>query len=344
MKKIIVLGGIALIAGALVAAIMLFMRQSSSPPAANNVTTQQAPSEEKRWQITQQPEIVSTKDLLPETNQTEPVQEPPAPQEDPYITLPFVDSLVQFALDRYHPGHSLTNPHARGRLDLSVKLLNMHYGISLDGLQYEENNVPATRKALLSYALTPHMLDLLFGLYGDQCLRKATEKAAATVKLFPTHAAKPESRLLTLHEQKEFFALCAGKLEDLGKLFTAISTLEDFSSRVENYLHMRNELNNAYYTFWSLNDNKADQTEIDRAANAIKQTVLTFEQSKRALVTSIVNRAHPQATDEGEVLYLAKWIFRRTTEQTISQKTLDSLGKHLTALGREFSRQKEALH
>jgi hypothetical protein len=212
----------------------------------------------------------------------------------------------------------------------------MHYGLSLEGLNDGQEDMSSARQTILSYVLNPSTLDFLFKLYGHECILKAQEQIAMKIKRFPGASDSPELRLLTAAEQKEFFQLGGKKLQDLGKIFKAIGATEHFASNVENYLRLRKELNDAYYTFWGLKDSQADQNNIDQAANTIKTAILAFDQSKKGLVANIVTKAHPSMTGEGDILYIAKWAYRRVANQSTSQETFEALGSNLVNLGNDF--------
>ncbi len=345
MKKSVVIIGSILVVGAIAAAVTFFIHTSPSQKAETPHIAVRPPEQKPDPASTEQLELTfqppgpnATAPSASAANQTGTDGVSTAKEEDSHVTLGFFDDLVALALANYQPAHSVANPSPRSRLDLSVKTLNMHYGLSLEGLNDGREDMPSARQAILSYILTPNMLDFLFDLYGHECILKAQEKASTTVKRFPGDSGEAESRLMTLEQQKDFFRLTAQKLQDLGKIFKAIGTMDQFSAKVEKYLKLRIELNNAYYTFWGLNDSNAEQAEIDRAASAIKSNILAFDQSKKALVASIVNTAHPEMTGEGDILYIAKWAFRRETDQSTSPKTFEALGTNLITLGDDFSR------
>ncbi len=359
MKKSTLIITSLVIAGIIAATAIFFVNKSkkakSGPPriAINHSANKPEPINAENMELALQPPSSNASEkTLPLSNGTtsrtdiqadnQPASAPR--EEDRHVTLAFFDDLVELALKHYHPAHSIANPGNKGRLDLSVKTLNMHYGLSLEGLEGDSHeNKSSARQTILSYVMTPAMLDILFDLYGKEFLLKAQEKAPSTVKLFPIHSQQPVSRPLSLLQQKEFFRLCGKKLQDLGRVFSTISTMNRFSSRVANFLKVRTELNNAYYTFWSLKDNNTEQNRIDEAANNIKKNILNVEKTKKALVASIVNKARPQTISQDDILYIAKWVFRRQSNDATSQKTFATLGKHLLTLGKDFSRQAETL-
>jgi hypothetical protein len=60
-------------------------------------------------------------------------------------------------------------------------------------------------------------------------------------------------------------------------------------------------------------------------------------------VASIVTKAHPSMTGEGDILYIAKWAYRRVINQATSQNTFKALGANLVTLGNDFIRHGEGL-
>jgi hypothetical protein len=350
MKKWMLIIASTLVVGAIIAAVFFFIQQSKNTHkertshiaviAPDNASEK---SEKERLELTFQPWENATEGSHVATNQTEAETVPATRQEDSHVTLDFLDDLIAMAVEQYHPAQSIANPTSRGRLDLSAKTLNMRYGLSLEGLNDGKEDMPSARQTILSYVLSPSTLDFLFKLYGHECILKAEEQIGAKIKQFPAESSSHESRRLTPSEQREFFQLCGKKLQDLGEIFKAISSSDHFTSNVENYLRLRQELNEAYYTFWGLKDSQADQNNIDQAANTIKKAILAFDQSRKALVASIVTKAHPSMTGEGDILYIAKWAYRRVINQATSQNTFKALGANLVTLGNDFIRHGEGL-
>jgi hypothetical protein len=353
MKKLLLIISLTLITGVLVGAGIFFLHKSTSntPPSLpttathpNGTSSEEA--EHQRWQITlqsPQPNATSTRPASPLPDQETPADVPAPPTEDSRVTLDFIDDLVDLAIKHYHPAHSLANPGSRGKVDLTSKMLNMHYGLSLQGLNHEGEDMSAMRKAVLAHVLSPRNLDLLFQLYGQECIARAREKLDQVRKSFPGKSDTPEENPLTTRQKQEFFHLYGQKLRDMGNIFKAIGSLDNFTKSMETHLRLRKELNAAYYTFWNLNETKASPEDIDSAAMAIKNAILAFDRNKKALVASITTRAHPLMTRENDILYMAQWAYRRLTTQSIPRDILASLGTNLSALGDDFSRHGDQL-
>jgi hypothetical protein len=351
MKKLILIIASTLVVGAIIAAVLFFTRQSTSTHKKSAPSSHiavippdhaAAMSEKERLELTLQKSWTNATEGTA-ANQTATPTAPTTDQEDPHVTLDFLDDLVVLATERYQPAHSLANPTSSDRLDLSVKSLNMHYGLSLEGLNDGREDMGSARQTILSYVLTPATLNFLFQLYGHECILRAQEQIAMKIKRFPGGSGDPELRLLTKEEQQSFFRLCGQKLQDIGEIFRAISANDRFAAGVENYLRLRTELNEAYYTFWGLKDSQADQENIDQAANTIKKAILAFDQGKKGLVASIDTRAHPSMTGEGDMIYIAKWAYRRVNNQSTSPETFATLGTNLVDLGGDFIRHAEGL-
>ncbi|GAU09467.1 hypothetical protein [Desulfoplanes formicivorans] len=353
MKKLILIISLTLVTGMLVAAGIFFLHKATSNapspqprPAASN-GTRGAMTDPQRWQITlQNPVNNATTDgtqITPTLSREASNTTSPAPTEDSRVTLDFIDDLVDLALEHYHPAHSLTNPGPKGRLDLTSTMLNMRYGLSLQGLDQDGEDMGAVRKAILAHVLSPRTLDLLFQLYGQECILRADEKLGRVRKPFPGTSGTPVEKPLTTKQKQEFFHLYGQKLRDMGNIFQAIGTMDHFADTMTNHLRLRTELNTAYYTFWQLNESNASEARIDEAATDIKNAILAFDRNKRALVASITTKAHPLMTREGDILYMAQWAFRRISTQSVPMDIIEALGKNLTTLGDDFARHGDQL-
>ncbi|WP_462324208.1 hypothetical protein [Desulfoplanes sp.] len=349
MNKKILIIVISLFLVAVATAVVVFLQKpdqkvSSPSQPTGQQTTPVEQEEEEHWQITLQPSAQNaTKTPAPKDNGTARSSvQPPAP-EDTRITPGFLDDLVGMTLTHYHPANSLSNPGPHGTFTLNVKTVNTRYGLSLEGLTHTESNLDAARQAILSYALSPGTMGILFDLYGEACLEHAEDQAGTVRKKFPGASGQdPVEKPLSVAQKDEYFRLCGQKINDLGKIVERIGRIKGFASKMRTFLDLRTKLNNAYYTFWGLNDSGADQENIDAAANAIKQAILQFDRSKKSLVASIVTTAHPKMTAEGEIIYMAKWIYRRITKQSMTMQNIETLGTELSALGDAFVTRGEA--
>ena len=342
MKKSgLIIGGM-LILGLLIAALLFSLRDTTDTKIQE---TREQPVQEgaeknhNRWQITRQ---TSSEITLPHNASTPSTEKDTKEalqtgEEDPHVRLNFLDDLIRLSLKHYHPAHSISNPGTYGVLTLNVKTLNMHYGLSLEGLEYPEEDMNTARQEILSYVLTPHTLGFLFDLYGKECMARADEIAAAALKKYPGTGQKITTRPLSIKQKKEFFTLCSKKMRDIGKIITRMAAIPDFSKKMKTYHSARKELNTAYYTFWGAKESNTDQAHIDTSANEIKKAIIIFDQNKKNLIANIVNAAHPVMTSNTEILYLAEWISRRITNQSTSMETITSLGSELEKLANIFS-------
>ena len=352
MKKSLLIIGGALVLGALVAALVFFVRGAKDanqpeipqPPVQTSLNNTEETSE--HWQVS----LKTTPEKTVAANATtaQPPLEPAARsqqagEEDKYVSLDFLDDLITLALQHYHPAHSSANAGRGALFTLNAKTLNMRYGLSLTGLDYPSQDIHTSRQAILSYVLTPRTLSFLFSLYGEECLARTKEKIDTVLKKYPGKGGQEIEKPLSAQQKKEFFLLCSKKMDDVGKIVSRVADVPHFSKKIATYHLLRTELNDAYYTFWGLDQNTTEQVIIDASANTIKKAILVFDQSKKNLISSIVNEAHPVMTSDTEILYIAQWISRRITNQSISMETIKALGAELQKLAQTFATHAEAM-
>lgn len=352
MKKSLLIIGAALLLGALVAALVFFMRDAKDSNQSEilqpSVQTSQNHTDETRehWQISLKTAPGKTVTVNATTNQSPPE---PAPQsqesgeEDRYVRLNFLDDLITLALQHYHPAHSTTNAGRDALFTLNTKSLNMHYGLSLTGLDYPNQDINTSRQAILSYVLTPRTLSFLFTLYGEECLARTIEKTDTVLKKYPGNDGKEINKPLSAQQKKEFFILCSKKMRDVGNILSRIADVPHFSKKIATYHLLRKELNDAYYAFWGLDKNTTKQETIDASAKTIKKAIMVFDQNKKNLISSIVNVAHPVMTSDTEILYIAQWISRRIANQSVSMETVKVLGTELQKLAQSFEDHAETM-
>ncbi len=106
--------------------------------------------------------------------------------EDTTIRLSFIDDLAAYLVSGYQPPKSRKNPMGQGRLVISYKQVNMHYG--LDPSLFGNPGGPANRlrSAILDYMFRPGALKALYNLYADAFIDQMAEQTQLAERSFAT--------------------------------------------------------------------------------------------------------------------------------------------------------------
>lgn len=259
------------------------------------------------------------------------------PTEDSVVRISFVDDLAAYLVSGYQPPRSRKNPTDRGRLVISYKQVNMHYG--LDPSLFGNPGGPADRmrKAILQYMFRPGVLKALYDLYAEAFTDQMVEQAELAERSFPTDNGSFAMGPLNPAQQGELLSLYADKSSDAGKVFQALGQNIDLFVTVRNYLQAVRDVNKAYEHFWKRDLD--DPSQVELAGREIKQAIVRRERLRSKVVRAIRNAHSLNRVSDEELLYLAQWGFRRSRNMEHPEETMGMLADLLTDLGQRLDEQ-----
>ena len=251
-------------------------------------------------------------------------EEPAPPAEDDVVTTDFLSDLASFTLAHYHPAGTEHNPGSSPILTLSVKSVNMRYGIHLFGLGHEQEGVLAARREILGYILRVPTLDLLSSLYMDRFREELELQARETTRLF-TEGGKVTERKLNEEEVDTFLELVAAKADETGRVLQALTADPAPLELLQVHSDAVKRVNAAHARFWGKKD-ELMPLEADRAAEEIKSAILTREQVKQEYLETIRKSTTLTHLTEQEVFYLGKWVARRVEGNPGNREVMEYFG------------------
>ncbi len=262
---------------------------------------------------------------LPDVNPVpEPIPKPAPPIDDDVVTTDFLTDLAAFALDHFHPARTVHNPGAHPLLNLSVKSVNMRYGIHLFGLGHEQTGLLPARREILKYILQIPTLNFLSSVYLDRFREELITRAQATTRLFVVNDRETE-RGLTETEISVFLELLAAKIRGTGQVLKGLTTDPTALELLNVHQDAVERVNAAHARFWKKEKEKLMPLKADRAAEEIKNAILTRERVREEYLKVVRSSASTEHVSDQEVFYLGQWTARRIAADQGTMETLDHL-------------------
>jgi len=244
----------------------------------------------------------------------------PKVEDDSVIRLAFIEDLTRYLADAYYPANSGPAKGEHGVLSKGPKMLNMHYGVEMTGLEWSGDDLEKGRRSILRYALNPTMVDALYHLYVDRfmdSLQRAAKRMVRTVE--------GEERPLTRMEIKEMHHLLALRAQATAGVLRACVVMEDGMSRVEalhaatkQALAANQTFQTALLQYQEASDAKKDskviakaRTAMDVAGKTYQQAIIQRERTRESLANQLrKNKWVAQQSDDANI-YVAQWAYRR---------------------------------
>lgn len=314
MKRLLIV--LALIAAA--AATWWIVDTNKKPDVPPSLPREVAP---QRWQITgasgEKTAIVlptelanatnaSTQDNATESNATEDNATALTP-EDSIVTHTFVQDLSHYLVSIYHPAQTKRNPGAQPRFDLSLKSLNLRYGVDFPGLNVDPGDPLQSRQVFFAHVLKPTVLDFLYATYFPIFLDDL-ERALQTS---PRVLTSGEKANISDEQRREMFNLLAAKIRTISATVAALARADDVQTLVGKYLADVEKVNAAHLAFWNLDADSSSPAARAETSAAIKNAIQTRELSRQRVVQAVIATANPQGLEAADLIFLAQWVYRR---------------------------------
>jgi hypothetical protein len=265
----------------------------------------------------------------------EPIPEPALPEEDDVVTTDFLADLAAFTLEHFHPARTVQNPGPEHLLTLSVKSVNMRYGIHLFGLGHEQEGLLSARREILKYILRIPTLNLLSSMYATRFREELISRAGATSRLFVSGDRETE-RALTDTEIAAFLELLAAKVRETGQVIKGLTADPTPLELLKVHRDAVERVNAAHARFWGKGEDLMP-LEADRAAEEIKKSILTRERVKEEYLKAVRSSASLEHISDQEVFYLGQWVARRLAADQGSVETIHHLAEILIRTSEQLS-------
>lgn len=258
--------------------------------------------------------------------------------EDPMVSMDFVDDLARHIVASFYPQGSHPQAEARPITLLSVKTLNMRYGVKMTGLRHTADDVRQARRQVLGYLLGPAMRSV-YGLYADKLVELVKGYAGYLTREF--QAADGGKRRLTPEEQTQLLRVSADWGRGLSACLRSLAKVEDLEDLVrrklqteQTALDANEEVGNVLMLLQPLRD-KAEGAKLSAdernslaeaeaamraASNAYQQALKDREAARTVLVEKMYQAGEP-GLGEASCAYVAAWLYRRDMTPAVRAET-----------------------
>lgn len=230
-------------------------------------------------------------------------------REDDRVRPDFVNDLAGFVVDRYRPSAK------GGSVSVSVQGLNRRYGTSLKGLAVSRPGDEG-RAQILRYAFTPSMVRALYDIYADSFLRSVAEQAQSGKK----PVTKEQLGALYRSLGSRCTVLAAG-LQSVAEMQDLPGRLSDLDRLEEGVTVANRQLLDARFDLEMVRDQGGStvqaQARVDNADLGLRQAMRRHAEG-RARLAEDIRRQGSVALDDDSLIYLARWVGRRLSDNPIS--------------------------
>jgi hypothetical protein len=302
-----------LMAGAIGLGVYLWISRPTPPPPVP--ATEVAP---QRWRLGN----ATTMPLDPSANRTEAKDAPNAtaateekaanatashlPAEDAIIPQAMARLLAQRMADAYHPGRSLRNLGAKGRLDIRLQSLGGRLA-DLPEARIERRDIAAARKHVIAHALRPEVLATL-SQYLPVFAQAFDNALAQSERVFLGDGAE-RRQTLTPEHRAEARVLLAAWMQRLSAALRSLATDRSHLELISRWHAQQQAVTQAQIRVWNVQV-EGNLTALAPATQAVDTAMRQEAAARRAVVHNV---ARLGLGDE-DALYLASWTARRHTD------------------------------
>ena len=237
-----------------------------------------------------------------------------------FFTTDLVQDVAQLFVEHYHPPQ---RPDDKGMVQISFKTLNARYGMDFLTLHAPQNGVKEVRERVLGYAMRPAVMQSLYGKYAQKVV-DALQNKADQASLPQAGSSRGDRETgLSRAETAEMFGLYTGYFQDLSRLLSAFSAYQNLTEDVLGLLQAEQAaeqagflLNKADHALEQAREKNLKSLEQEKTAakENYRQALRRREQSKEQILERIQNLAPKMSLPSHEILYVAKWVQRRWTQ------------------------------
>ena len=270
-------------------------------------------------------------------------------KEDGMILPAFIKDLARLMAQSYYPAGSHPNAKKYGISVLTLKKLNMRYGLGFYGFNVSPNDPKIARRAIFTYIMNSDMLDALYGLYADTLTSELSQEADSL-----TRDVRGHKRGLTPAEKAEMFILYARDARALSAALVASGDPEVSKALAlyHNALRATTQANSVYvdatveYEAAKL-DGKNVNAALTRKeqAGVAYQHVLQKQNSAREKVLLLARKStRGVILSDDTLLYALSWGQRRLQSGSNSRECLYTMARILDNLAARFDKRAKGFH
>ena len=239
----------------------------------------------------------------------------PTAGEDGVVRLVFVEDLAAFLVLNYWPRGAHPAATRSGISTVSLQWANLRYGAEMPGITGGEGNPSRARSRVLSYVLTPSVVNALYGMYAERFL--VALKTRSDMRI----VGEPGSeRYLTSAEKKEMLRIYASYASQIGNALNRYTADPAMPGRVRLYTNAADAVEIARRAYLECVDayeairHGGGRQQINRTRAAVEQAAGTYQKSivRREEAKNNLIKAMGGKAESGDTLvYVASWAARR---------------------------------
>lgn len=270
-----------------------------------------------------------------------------SPVKEDHVVLPaFIRDLARVMAQAYYPAGSHPNAGKNGISVLTLKGLNMRYGLGFHGFNVSSGNPRNARRAIFTYIMNPAMLDGLYGLYADSLVSELSQEADQL-----TRNVRGNKRSLTPEEKADMFKLYARRARALSSALAA-SCEPGVEQRINAYQDAARavERANIAYADATMEHEAAvmDGKNVKAALEKKERTGAAYQramQQRNAARKNLLSFARKAARDsdlsDDTLLYALSWGQRRLRSGANTRECVRTMARILNNLATRFDKRAE---
>lgn len=273
-----------------------------------------------------------------------------SPVKEDRIVLPaFIKDLARAMAQSYYPAGSHPEAGKSGISVLTLKGLNMRYGLGFYGFNVSAGNPQNARRAIFTYIMNPDMLNGLYALYADSLVGELSFEADRV-----TRDVRGHKRGLEPSEKADMFRLYARKARALsaGLAASCESGVENRLNAYQEAVRASAQANSKYvdatveYEAATM-DGKNTSLVLEKRdkAGAVYQRAMQRQSAARKDVLLFARKvARDSSLSDDTLLYALSWGQRRLRSGSNSRECVQTMARILDNLATRFDKRAEAFH
>lgn len=242
-------------------------------------------------------------------------EESTRPPEDDVVTHRFLQDLAELVFKHYIPGGEESGP---ARLTLTFRRVNTRYGLNMYGLEPEGSAVRAMRRALFEHLFREEVLGFLADKYTPIFVRDLISVVRSTPKTVVGPNGEKSKVVFEDAQIADILRKLARKVRAVSAIFKACMKEKNIAL-VRSYVRAEEKVRDAYYAYWQEHEKNGKNRQ---PGESIKQAISERERARQDLYASL-----EPADGSVEVVYIAKWAYRRFESGACDRSCLDTLSR-----------------
>lgn len=255
--------------------------------------------------------------------------------QDTVIPFSLVQDIARDVVNGYWPQGTHVLAVSSGAITTNFALLNTRYGMAMNGKYATSGGSGNGRQRILDYVLMPSMVEGLYRLYAERFIRLVNHEAKARLYMRQGAAQHLENA-----ELGEMYGLYARSLRNHAGCVRAFMSSPEIRYNTEKFILAEHEANSAYMEYQEQSlDGGAGSPELHKSEHQYRMKVAQRESARQSLSASFRRFTDTRNMDTNDLVFLAKWLNRRSVAHSEGVLTLTTV---LEALATRMEREQQS--